>query len=70
MDHPRLEVFKQAARPFTIYASTITVCVGVLIGKPVEALMVAASLGGANAAMRSFDKKTLKGVAAPDAPAG
>jgi len=66
----RIEIFKQAARPFVIYASTITVCAGVLIGKSAEALMVAASLGGANAAMRSFDKRTLKGVADPSSPAG
>lgn len=70
MDHPRLEVFKQAARPFSIYASTITVCVGILMGKPVDALLVAAGIGSAFAGMRSFDKRTLKGIAAPNTPAG
>lgn len=52
-----LETFKAAARPFSIYAATVAVCAGVFAPfVTVEKLMVAASLTGVVAGLRSLDK--------------
>lgn len=52
-----LETFKAAARPFSIYLASATVCAGVFAPfVTVEKLMVAASLTGVVAGLRSLDK--------------
>ena len=53
-----LDIFKQAARPFSIYAATVAVCGGVFVPfVTVEKLLVAASLTGVVAGLRSIDKR-------------
>jgi hypothetical protein len=53
-----VETFKAAARPFSIYIAAVAVCAGVFVPwVTVEKLMVAASLSGVVAGLRSLDKK-------------
>ncbi|WP_395671652.1 hypothetical protein [Phenylobacterium sp.] len=57
-----LDIFKQAARPFSIYAATVAVCAGVFVPfVTVEKLAIAASLSGVVAGLRSLDKRTPAG---------
>ena len=59
LSRDRLDAFKQAARPFSIYAATVAVCAGVFVPfVTVEKLAVAASLSGVVAGLRSLDKRT------------
>lgn len=56
-----LEVFKQAARPFSIYAVAVCVCVAVFCPWVTpEKIIIAASLGGSLAGMRSLDKRAAR----------
>lgn len=44
------------ARPFSMYAGAITVCIGALEIRTTESLMVAAGLAGVYSVMRTVDK--------------
>ena len=54
-----LNSFKEAARPFSIYISSLAVCIGVFVPWATsEKLLIAAGIAGSVSWMRSKDLRT------------